>query len=139
MCNPKVSIVPGTDVSKASGAGNNSPESIKNQFSSLAQGLLAALHFAALKHRGQRRKGMDSSPYINHPIAVAELLARVAGVADVTTLQAAVLHDTLEDTRTTSAELDEHFGTSPDFGFGSHNQKWGRVALPHIISDYRRD
>jgi (p)ppGpp synthase/HD superfamily hydrolase len=72
--------------------------------------VLKALHFAADKHRDQRRKGAEASPYVNHLIEVAELLAREGGVTDVTTLQAAILHDTLEDTETTSAELDAHFG-----------------------------
>lgn len=74
-------------------------------------GLLAALRFAADKHRDQRRKGACASPYINHPIEVAELLARVGRVTDPVLLQAAVLHDTLEDTRTTARELDECFGS----------------------------
>ena len=73
-------------------------------------GLLTALDFAARKHRQQRRKDTAASPYINHPIAVAELLARVGGVTDLATLQAALLHDTIEDTETTIAELDEYFG-----------------------------
>lgn len=72
--------------------------------------LLAALRFAAQKHTGQRRKDSDASPYINHPIAVAQLLARVAGVTDLALLQAAILHDTIEDTQTTPPELDEQFG-----------------------------
>jgi len=72
--------------------------------------LLKALHFAADKHRDQRRKGAEASPYVNHLIEVAELLAREGGVTDVITLQAAILHDTLEDTETTPAELDAHFG-----------------------------
>jgi guanosine-3',5'-bis(diphosphate) 3'-pyrophosphohydrolase len=71
--------------------------------------LLAALLFAACKHNGQQRK-KDSGPYINHPIAVAELLARVAGVAELTILQAAFLHDVLEDTQTRPPELAERFG-----------------------------
>lgn len=71
--------------------------------------LLAALHFAADKHRDQRRKGEDASPYINHPIVVAETLARF-GVTDPVTLQAAALHDTLEDTETTPDELERTFG-----------------------------
>ena len=75
-----------------------------------ALGLLRALHFAAEKHRDQRRKGAGASPYINHPIEVAELLARVGGETDLVTLQAAVLHDTIEDTDTTRAELREAFG-----------------------------
>ena len=71
--------------------------------------LLHALAFAAEKHRSQRRKGEDASPYINHPIAAAELLAR-HGVDDLVTLQAAILHDTVEDTETTPEELERHFG-----------------------------
>lgn len=73
--------------------------------------LLAALNFAAEKHRDQRRKGKCASPYINHPIEVAELLVRVGRVSDVPLLQAAVLHDTVEDTETTFKELEERFGT----------------------------
>jgi guanosine-3',5'-bis(diphosphate) 3'-pyrophosphohydrolase len=72
-------------------------------------GLLAALHFAADKHRDQRRKGEDASPYINHPIVVAETLARY-GVTDPVTLKAAILHDTIEDTETTPEELERLFG-----------------------------
>jgi (p)ppGpp synthase/HD superfamily hydrolase len=72
--------------------------------------LLRALHFAADKHRFQRRKDPAASPYINHPIAVAELLARVGGVTDSVALVAAILHDTVEDTETTPDELEQHFG-----------------------------
>lgn len=72
--------------------------------------LLAAADFAARKHRTQRRKDAEATPYINHPLAVAELLARVADVTDLLTLQAALLHDTLEDTETTPEELELQFG-----------------------------
>ena len=72
--------------------------------------LLNALRFAADKHRDHRRKDPEASPYINHPIAVAEVLARVGEVADPSVLQAAVLHDTIEDTATTEAELEKIFG-----------------------------
>src|SRR6266403_2155928 len=75
-----------------------------------AAAMLAALRFAAQKHSRQRRKDSDATPYINHPIAVAEVLARVGGVTDLATLQAAILHDTIEDTQTTPQELDEQFG-----------------------------
>lgn len=74
--------------------------------------LLRALRFAAERHRHQRRKGVDRSPFINHPIEVAEILARVAGVEDPVTLQAAVLHDTLEDTDTAPGELEAEFGAA---------------------------
>lgn len=72
--------------------------------------LLHALHFAAHKHRDQRRKGAEASPYINHPIEVAELLARVGQVSDVVVLQSAILHDTIEDTMTTGEEVEALFG-----------------------------
>ncbi len=72
--------------------------------------VLAAGAFAAHKHRDQRRKGADASPYINHPIAVANVLANEAGVTDPTVLAAALLHDTIEDTDTTAEELAAEFG-----------------------------
>ena len=72
--------------------------------------ILQALEFASLKHRDQRRKDADASPYINHPIALANVLAGEGGVTDDVVLVAAILHDTLEDTQTTAAELREHFG-----------------------------
>lgn len=72
--------------------------------------LLKALHFAATKHRFQRRKDVEASPYINHPIAAAELLTRIGGVTDTTVLVAAILHDTVEDTETTLEELEAEFG-----------------------------
>lgn len=74
-----------------------------------AQGLLTALHFAADKHRMQRRKDPEASPYINHPIAVAQLLTE-CGVNDAATLNAAILHDTIEDTETSYDELVLRFG-----------------------------
>ena len=72
--------------------------------------LLRAIAFSAEKHRDQRRKGVDASPYINHCIATAEMVANVAGVRDRDILIAAVLHDTVEDTRTGFEELEESFG-----------------------------
>ena len=72
--------------------------------------LLTSLHFAADKHRDQRRKSREACPYINHPIEVAEILSRVGGVTDLVTLQAAILHDTIEDTQTTGEELEVRFG-----------------------------
>ena len=72
--------------------------------------VLHAASFAALKHQGQTRKGHRKYPYINHPIAVAELLAGVGGVTDPVILMGAMLHDTVEDTNTTFEELQEAFG-----------------------------
>ena len=49
------------------------------------------------------------TPYINHPIRVATLLAR-AGIEDIDILGAAILHDTVEDTDTTPDDLRRKFG-----------------------------
>lgn len=72
--------------------------------------LIQAIAFAAAKHCNQRRKDAQASPYINHPIALANVLANEAGVTDEVVLMAAVLHDTVEDTDTSDAELAEIFG-----------------------------
>jgi guanosine-3',5'-bis(diphosphate) 3'-pyrophosphohydrolase len=71
---------------------------------------LRALEFAARKHRDQRRKDAEASPYINHPIALANVLCNEGGVTDPITLAAAILHDTLEDTDTSHDELEQSFG-----------------------------
>jgi guanosine-3',5'-bis(diphosphate) 3'-pyrophosphohydrolase len=72
--------------------------------------LISAVAFAAHKHRSQTRKGEEASPYITHPIGLANVLANEGGVRDVTALCAAVLHDTVEDTDTSEAELIVRFG-----------------------------
>ena len=69
-----------------------------------------AVAFAADRHRNQRRKDVDASPYINHPIALANVLANEGGVTELKVLCAAVLHDTIEDTETTSEDLTTIFG-----------------------------
>jgi guanosine-3',5'-bis(diphosphate) 3'-pyrophosphohydrolase len=75
------------------------------------QTLLCATAFSAERHRDQRRKDVHASPYINHPIEVARILATVGNVTDIETLCGGLLHDTLEDTETTPDELILHFGT----------------------------
>jgi GTP diphosphokinase / guanosine-3',5'-bis(diphosphate) 3'-diphosphatase len=72
--------------------------------------VLKALAFAAHKHRDQRRKDARASPYINHPIDLANVLRNEAGIADPLVLCAALLHDTIEDTETTPEELEREFG-----------------------------
>ena len=72
--------------------------------------ILRAASFAAHKHRNQRRKDVEASPYINHPLALARVLADEGGVTDAETLCAALLHDTVEDTDTTPDELAREFG-----------------------------
>jgi len=72
--------------------------------------ILKAVRFAAEKHNDQRRKDSRSSPYINHPIQVAETLWAIGGVRDVTLLIASILHDTIEDTPTLPDEIKTEFG-----------------------------
>ena len=73
--------------------------------------IMHALSFAAHKHRDQRRKDVDASPYINHPISLADILTNEGGISDVDVICAALLHDTIEDTDTTTEELEIAFGT----------------------------
>ncbi len=72
--------------------------------------IIEALGFAARKHRDQRRKDHAASPYINHPIALVEVLCNEVGIVEADVLCAALLHDTLEDTQTSQAELGAAFG-----------------------------
>ncbi|EIJ44261.1 guanosine polyphosphate synthetase/pyrophosphohydrolase [Beggiatoa alba B18LD] len=72
--------------------------------------LLKALRFSADKHRDQRRRDKQVSPYINHPIQVATLLWEVGKVYDIAVIIAALLHDTLEDTNTQADEIQNLFG-----------------------------
>ena len=71
---------------------------------------IKALAFAAEKHRNQRRKDVEASPYINHPIALANVLVNEGGISNTEVLCAAVLHDTVEDCNTTRQELVDEFG-----------------------------
>jgi len=72
--------------------------------------IFKALLFAAEAHKDQRRKGNGGSPYINHLIEVADLLSGIAGVNEINVLQAAILHDILEDTNASEEELISSFG-----------------------------
>jgi GTP diphosphokinase / guanosine-3',5'-bis(diphosphate) 3'-diphosphatase len=70
--------------------------------------LRRAWQVGAAAHEGQTRK--SGEPYITHPVAVAQVLAELG--LDVETLIAAILHDTIEDTPLTHAEIAEGFGES---------------------------
>ena len=72
--------------------------------------VLEAIRFAAEKHSDQRRKDSKSSPYINHPIQVAEMLWTIGQVRDDALLVASILHDTVEDTSTSPEEIRARFG-----------------------------
>jgi GTP diphosphokinase / guanosine-3',5'-bis(diphosphate) 3'-diphosphatase len=69
--------------------------------------ILKSLDFAATRHRSQFRKGEEKTPYINHPIQVANLLVNEADETDPVLLSAAILHDVVEDTVDTVEERDE--------------------------------
>ena len=71
---------------------------------------IKALAFAAGKHRDQRRKDVEASPYINHPIALADILCNEGQITDIDVICSALLHDTVEDTATEPEELKAEFG-----------------------------
>lgn len=71
---------------------------------------MKAVHFAAEKHSEQRRKNPAKTPYINHPIEVAHHLTDVGNIDDEDVIIAALLHDTIEDTETSEAEIVAEFG-----------------------------
>jgi guanosine-3',5'-bis(diphosphate) 3'-pyrophosphohydrolase len=65
-----------------------------------------AYSFADKAHGGQKR--LTGEPFIEHPLRAAKILADLK--VDATTLAAALLHDVLEDTQTTSKDIDKTFG-----------------------------
>ena len=62
---------------------------------------------AAIEYHGDQQR-LSGEPYVTHPIAVAGLVASLH--MDATTLQAALLHDVIEDCDVSPAELGERFG-----------------------------
>jgi len=71
-----------------------------------------ALAFAADKHKNQRRKDIDASPYINHPVTLMNVLTNEGHTTDTVIICGALLHDTVEDTNTTPEELGAAFGAT---------------------------
>ena len=62
--------------------------------------------FSARVHQGQTR--LSGEPYLNHPLEVAHLIAQMQ--LDVTSVTAALLHDTIEDSLTKVEDIKEEFG-----------------------------
>ena len=89
-----------------------SPSSQADSQAILTPKFLEALSFAAYKHRHQRRKDAAKTPYINHPIAVTNILLNEAGITDEIVLLSAILHDTVEDTDTSIEEIEQAFGSA---------------------------
>jgi len=75
------------------------------------QQVLDAAHFAAQKHADRKRKGAAAEPQLNHLIEVAHLVSVALSEPDTNLVMAALLHDSIEDTRTTKAELVDRFGS----------------------------
>lgn len=104
--------------------------------------ILKALEFSARKHKNQRRKDVEASPYINHPISLANILCNEAHVTDVDVICGALLHDTIEDTETEPAELEAEFGplikdivmeVTDDTSLHRHERKQAQIDhAPHI-------
>jgi guanosine-3',5'-bis(diphosphate) 3'-pyrophosphohydrolase len=65
-----------------------------------------AYQFAAESHSGQKR--LSGEDFIEHPVAVATIMADLG--LDLTTLQAALLHDVVEDTQLTIEDISREFG-----------------------------
>lgn len=106
--------------------------------------LLKALEFSAIKHKNQRRKDIDTSPYINHPISLANILCNEAHVTDVQVICGALLHDTVEDTETEPEELESEFGVeiknivmevTDDQALAKHERKQAQIDHAAEISE----
>jgi guanosine-3',5'-bis(diphosphate) 3'-pyrophosphohydrolase len=72
--------------------------------------VLAAARFAAEKHSSQKRKGGTGTPYVNHLLEVADLIASHTDGSDTNLLIAALLHDVVEDTPVVMGEVEDRFG-----------------------------
>lgn len=69
----------------------------------------AAYEFAAAAHQGQLRK--DGSPFVTHPLAVAQIVAEELHL-DSESIEAALLHDTIEDTSATHEDIAKQFSST---------------------------
>jgi GTP pyrophosphokinase len=104
---------------------------IENNFKKVKKAILDAYEFADSYHKGQTRA--SGEPYILHPLMVADLLSDV--FLDIPSIQAAILHDTVEDTSATLEEIQKKFGYDVCFlvdgltkinqvTFFSNEEKW---------------
>ena len=89
----------------------------------------AAYAYGGLMHDGQFRH--SGEPYFSHPVAVASILTEMR--LDDATIVTALLHDTIEDTRSTYAEIDDRFGRSTA-GFGSRLEKSGSMFWQSVMT-----
>lgn len=107
----------------------------------MTQKLLEALYFATNKHNGQTRKDKET-PFISHPLSVAIILSRVTDDEDI--IIAGMLHDIVEDTKTTLKDIEKLFGkrvsllvkecTEEDRSLSWHERKKAVLAKINKIS-----
>lgn len=107
--------------------------------------LTHAAHFAGRAHKAQQRKGIDAEPYVNHLLEVAELVAHAEVPGDFEVVIAALLHDTVEDTDVTEAQLVAEFGrrvadlvmaVTDDKSLSKDRRKWLQIEhAPHLDRD----
>lgn len=62
------------------------------------QKVLAAISYSAERHQSQTRKDLAATPYIIHPMGVAQQLIEIGKIHDADILTGALLHDVIEDT-----------------------------------------
>jgi (p)ppGpp synthase/HD superfamily hydrolase len=99
-------VTGGIHTDEARGAATARPRRAAGQFAGLPRAQ-AALRFARARHAGQQRE-IDHAPFIAHPIEVGRLLRRDGQPDEI--IAAGLLHDVLEKTAPTSAELHRRFG-----------------------------
>src|SRR5438067_675304 len=83
-------------------------ERVKRYNPNTSEALLNRAYVYAMKAHGEQRRA-SGDPYFSHPLEVAAILTDLK--LDDATIAAALLHDTIEDTPTTRAEIDQMFGS----------------------------
>jgi GTP diphosphokinase / guanosine-3',5'-bis(diphosphate) 3'-diphosphatase len=86
-------------------------ERVRHYNPNTSEALLNRAYVYAMKAHGEQKRA-SGAPYFSHPLEVAAILTDLK--LDDATIAAALLHDTIEDTAATRAEIDEMFG--PDIG-----------------------
>lgn len=74
--------------------------------------ICVAIEFAVEKHKGQTRKNKAKTPYVSHLFGVTYYVVEIGQVRDPQAIQAALLHDVVEDTGVTLEEVQGRFGAS---------------------------
>jgi RelA/SpoT family (p)ppGpp synthetase len=82
-------------------------ERVRRYNPNTSEALLNRAYVYAMKAHGEQKRA-SGDPYFSHPLEVAAILTDLK--LDDSTIAAALLHDTIEDTETTRAEIDEMFG-----------------------------